>query len=60
MTRPLRLEFPNTLYHVTLRENAAQHDGRKMAIIATDKKGTYSQREIGEYNERQLDYSSQE
>jgi len=43
MTRPLRLEFPNALYHVKLRENAAQHKGRRMAIIAVYKnlKGTF-------------------
>jgi len=49
MTRPLRLEFPNALYHVKLRENAAQHKGRRMAIIAVYKTGGYSQREIEEY-----------
>ncbi len=48
MTRPLRLEFPNALYHVKLRENAAQHKGRRMAIIAVYKTGAHSQQEIGE------------
>ncbi|MBL0010444.1 MAG: hypothetical protein IPP22_04345 [Nitrosomonas sp.] len=48
MIRPLRLEFPNALYHVKLRENAAQHKGRRMAIIAVYKTGAYSQQEIGE------------
>jgi len=42
------LEFPNALYHVKLRENAAQHKGRRMAIIAVYKTGAHSQQEIGE------------
>ena len=37
MTRARRLEFPNALYHVTSRGNAAQHNGRKMTIIAAYK-----------------------
>ena len=34
LTRPLRLEFLNALYHVTSRRNAAQHKGRRIALIA--------------------------
>jgi len=34
MTRPLRLEFLDTLYHITSRWARSAHKGRKMPLIA--------------------------